>query len=80
MFRVASENKWKIAAFLGIVLIIGTASLIFMPFTTEKEDNGPKTPFHGTFENMRAAENNMMNFINQEKKEISAQLQQFSFP
>jgi hypothetical protein len=77
---VASDNKWKIAAFLGIVLIIGTASFMFLPFSSEKENDGPKTPFHGTFQNMRSAEDNMMNFINEEKAQISAQLQQFSFP
>ena len=46
----------------------------------EKENDGPKTAFHGTFENMRSAEDNMMDFIDQEKSEIAAQLQQLSSP
>ena len=73
---------WKLAAFIGIALIAGTASLIVLPFSdslSEKKE-GPNNPFQGTFQNMRSAEVNMKNFINQEKTEIAAQLQQFSFP
>jgi len=73
---------WKLAAFIGIVLIVGTASLIVLPFSdsaSEKKE-GPNNPLQGTFQNMRSAESNMMNFINQEKTEIAAQLQQFSHP
>ena len=73
---------WKLAAFIGIVLIAGTASLIVLPFSdsaSEKKE-GPNNPLQGTFQNMRSAESNMMNFINQEKTEIAAQLQQFSHP
>ena len=53
---------------------------MFMPFADEKVDSKTKTVLHATFENMRSAENNMMDFINKEKTEIAAQLQQFSFP
>ncbi len=73
---------WKLAAFIGIVLIAGTASLIVLPFsdsTSEKKET-PNNPLQGTFQKMRSAEDNMMNFINQEKTEIAAQLQQFSHP
>ncbi len=73
---------WKLAAFIGIVLIAGTASLIVLPFSdsTSEKKEGPNNPLQGTFQNMRSAESNMMNFINQEKTEIAAQLQQFSYP
>ncbi len=73
---------WKLAAFIGIVLIAGTASLIVLPFSdsTSEKKEGPNNPLQGTFQNMRSAESNMMNFINQEKTEIAAQLQQFSHP
>jgi len=73
---------WKLAAFIGIVLIAGTASLIVLPFSdsTSEKKEGPNDPLQGTFQNMRSAESNMMNFINQEKTEIAAQLQQFSHP
>ena len=73
---------WKLAAFIGIVLIVGTASLIVLPFSdsTSEKKEGPNNPLQGTFQNMRSAESNMMNFINQEKTEIAAQLQQFSYP
>ena len=77
---MASDNKWKAAAVLGIVLIIGTASLMIIPFTSEKENVTKNSPIEATFEKMRSAENNMMDFINKEKTEISAQVQQFSFP
>ena len=73
---------WKLAAFIGIVLIAGTASLIVLPFSdspSEKKE-GSNNLLQGTFQNMRSAESNMMNFINQEKTEIAAQLQQFSHP
>ncbi len=73
---------WKLAAFIGIVLIAGTASLIVLPFSdsTSEKKEGSNNPIQGTFQNMRSAESNMMNFINQEKTEIAAQLQQFSYP
>jgi hypothetical protein len=73
---------WKLAAFIGIVLIAATASLIVLPFSdsTSEKKEGPNNPLQGTFQNMRSAESNMMNFINQEKTEIAAQLQQFSHP
>ena len=73
---------WKLAAFIGIVLIAGTASLIVLPFSdsTSEKKEGSNNPLEGTFQNMRSAESNMMNFINQEKTEIAAQLQQFSHP
>ncbi len=73
---------WKLAAFIGIVLIAGTASLIVMPFSdsTSEKKEGSNNLLEGTFQNMRSAESNMMNFINQEKTEIAAQLQQFSHP
>ncbi len=73
---------WKLAAFIGIVLIAGTASLIVLPFSdsTSEKKEGSNNPIQGTFQNMRSAESNMMNFINQEKTEIAAQLQQFSHP
>ena len=73
---------WKLAAFIGIVLIAGTASLIVLPFSdsTSEKKEGPNNLLEGTFQNMRSAESNMMNFINQEKTEIAAQLQQFSYP
>ena len=73
---------WKLAAFIGIVLIAGTASLIVLPFSdsTSEKKEGSNNPLQGTFQNMRSAESNMMNFINQEKTEIAAQLQQFSHP
>ncbi len=73
---------WKLAAFIGIVLIAGTASLIVLPFSdsSSEKKEGPNNQLQGTFQNMRSAENNMMNFINQEKTEIAAQLQQFSYP
>jgi len=73
---------WKLAAFIGIVLITGTASLIVLPFSdsTSEKKEAPNNPLQGTFQNMRSAESNMMNFINQEKTEIAAQLQQFSYP
>ena len=73
---------WKLAVFIGIVLIAGTASLIVLPFSdsTSEKKEGPNNPLQGTFQNMRSAESNMMNFINQEKTEIAAQLQQFSHP
>ncbi len=73
---------WKLAAFIGIVLIAGTASLIVLPFSdsTSEKKEGPNNPLQGTFQNMRSAESNMMDFINQEKTEIAAQLQQFSHP
>ncbi len=73
---------WKLAAFIGIVLIAGTASLIVLPFSdsSSEKKEGPNNPLQGTFQNMRSAESNMMNFINQEKTEIAAQLQQFSHP
>ncbi len=73
---------WKLAAFIGIVLIAGTASLIVLPFSdsTSEKKEAPNNPLQGTFQNMRSAEDNMMNFINQEKTEIAAQLQQFSYP
>lgn len=73
---------WKLAAFIGIVLIAGTASLIVMPFSdsTSEKKEGSNNLLEGTFQNMRSAESNMMNFINQEKTEIAAQLQQFSYP
>ncbi len=73
---------WKLAAIIGIVLIAGTASLIVLPFSdsTSEKKEGPNNPLQGTFQNMRSAESNMMNFINQEKTEIAAQLQQFSHP
>jgi len=74
--------KWKLAAFIGFILIAGTASLIVLPFSDSSSDNkeGLNNPFQGTFENMRSAEGNMKNFINQEKTGIGAQLQQFRFP
>jgi len=73
---------WKLAVFIGIVLIAGTASLIVLPFSesTSEKKEGSNNPLQGTFQNMRSAESNMMNFINQEKTEIAAQLQQFSHP
>jgi len=73
---------WKLAAFIGIVLIAGTASLIVLPFSdsSSEKKEGSNNPIQGTFQNMRSAESNMMNFINQEKTEIAAQLQQFSYP
>lgn len=73
---------WKLAAFIGIILIAGTASLIVLPFSDSSSENkeGLNNPFQGTFENMRSVEGNMKNFINQEKTEIAAQLQQFSYP
>ena len=73
---------WKLAAFIGIVLIAGTASLIVLPFSdsSSEKKEGTNNPLQGTFQNMRSAESNMMNFINQEKTEIAAQLQQFSHP
>ena len=73
---------WKLATFIGIVLIAGTASFIVLPFSdsTSEKKEGPNNPLQETFQNMRSAENNMMNFINQEKIEIAAQLQQFSYP
>ncbi len=73
---------WKLAAFIGIILIAGTASLIVLPFSdsSSEKKEGPNNPLQGTFQNMRSAESNMMNFINQEKTEIAAQLQQFSHP
>ena len=73
---------WKLAAFIGIVLIAGTASLIVLPFSdsSSEKKEGPNNPLQGTFQNMRSAEDNMLNFINQEKTEIAAQLQQFSHP
>ncbi len=73
---------WKLAAFIGIILIAGTASLIVLPFSdsTSEKKEGSNNPIQGTFQNMRSAESNMMNFINQEKTEIAAQLQQFSHP
>ena len=73
---------WKLAVFIGIILIAGTASLIVLPFSdsTSEKKEGPNNPLQGTFQNMRSAESNMMNFINQEKTEIAAQLQQFSHP
>ncbi len=73
---------WKLAAFIGIVLIAGTASLIVLPFSdsSSEKKEGSNNPIQGTFQNMRSAESNMMNFINQEKTEIAAQLQQFSHP
>ncbi len=73
---------WKLAAFIGIVLIAGTASLIVLPFSdsTSEKKEGSNNLLEGTFQNMRSAESNMMNFINQEKTEIAAQLQQFSHP
>ena len=73
---------WKLAAFIGIILIAGTASLIVLPFSdsSSEKKEGPNNPLQGTFQNMRSAESNMMNFINQEKNEIAAQLQQFSHP
>ncbi len=73
---------WKLAAFIGIVLIAGTASLIVLPFSdsTSEKKEGSNNLLQGTFQNMRSAESNMMNFINQEKTEIAAQLQQFSHP
>ena len=73
---------WKLAAFIGIILIAGTASLIVLPFSdsSSEKKEGPNNPLQGTFQNMRSAESNMMNFINQEKTEIAAQLQQFSYP
>ncbi len=73
---------WKLAAFIGIVLIAGTASLIVLPFSdsTSEKKEGSNNLLEGTFQNMRSAESNMMNFINQEKTEIAAQLQQFSYP
>ncbi len=73
---------WKLAAFIGIVLIAGTASLIVLPFSdsTSEKKEGSNNILQGTFQNMRSAESNMMNFINQEKTEIAAQLQQFSHP
>ncbi len=73
---------WKLAAFIVIVLIAGTASLIVLPFSDSSsgEKEGHNNPFQGTFQNMRSAEGNMINFINQEKTEIAAQLQQFSHP
>ena len=72
----------KLAIFLGIVLIAGTAGLMFLPFaeTSSEKKEGPNNPIQGTFENMRSAEENMMDFINQEKTEIASQMQQFSFP
>jgi len=74
--------KWKLAAFIGFILIAGTASLIVLPFSDFSSENkeGLNNPFQGTFENMRSAEGNMKNFINQEKTEIGSQLQQFKFP
>jgi len=73
---------WKLAVFIGIVLIAGTASLIVLPFSdsTSEKKEGSNNLLEGTFQNMRSAESNMMNFINQEKTEIAAQLQQFSHP
>ena len=73
---------WKLAVFIGIILIAGTASLIVLPFSdsSSEKKEGPNNPLQGTFQNMRSAESNMMNFINQEKTEIAAQLQQFSYP
>ena len=73
---------WKLAAFIGIILIAGTASLIVLPFSesTSEKKEGSNNLLEGTFQNMRSAEDNMMNFINQEKTEIAAQLQQFSHP
>lgn len=73
---------WKLAAFIGIILIAGTASLIVLPFSdsTSEKKEGSNNLLEGTFQNMRSAESNMMNFINQEKTEIAAQLQQFSHP
>jgi hypothetical protein len=73
---------WKLAVFIGIVLIAGTASLIVLPFSdsTSEKKEGSNNLLEGTFQNMRSAEDNMMNFINQEKTEIAAQLQQFSHP
>lgn len=73
---------WKLAAFIGIVLIAGTASLIVLPFSdsSSEKKEGSNNLLEGTFQNMRSAESNMMNFINQEKTEIAAQLQQFSHP
>ncbi len=73
---------WKLAAFIGIILIAGTASLIVMRFSdsTSEKKEGTNNPLQATFQNMRSAESNMMNFINQEKTEIAAQLQQFSHP
>ena len=73
---------WKLAAFIGIVLIAGTASFIVLPFSdsSSEKNEGSNNLLQGTFQNMRSAEDNMMNFINQEKTEIAAQLQQFSHP
>ena len=72
----------KIAVIIGIALIMGTASLMILPFTDSPstKNEGPKNAFEGTFQNMRSAEEKMNNFINQEKTEIAAQLQQFSIP
>ncbi len=74
--------KWKLAAFIGFILIAGTASLLVLPFSDSSSDNkgGLNNPFQGTFENMRSEEGNMKNFINQEKVGIGSQLQQFKFP
>jgi len=74
--------KWKLAAIIGFILIAGTASLIVFPFSDSSSENkeGQNNPFQGTFENMRSAEGDVKNFINQEKTAIGAQLQQFKFP
>ena len=72
----------KLAIFLGIIIIAGTASLMILPFseTSSEKKEGPQNPIEASFQNMRSAEDNMMDFINQEKTEIAAQMQQFSFP
>ena len=71
----------KLAVIIGVILIAGTASLMILPFAdTPSEKKGPNNPIQGTFQNMRSAEDKMMNFINQEKTEIAAQMQQLSLP
>lgn len=71
------EKGWKIGIVVGIILIIGTASLMALPFESESKRPNPVTT---TFEEMEKSEEDLLDFIEQEKAELSTKMSPFSYP
>ena len=71
------EKGLKIGIIIGVILIFSTASLMALPFeNAEKEQN----PLNTALDKMKSSEKRVLDFIDQEKAELSSKMKDFSYP
>ena len=75
---MVKDHRWKVGIFLGISLIGLTASFLTLPALMDEGTS--KNAYTETLEKLQTSENKMLDFIANERKELSSRINGLSFP